>query len=113
VNEKTITNKIKRWFKAKGGVCHKVFGGPMNSGFPDLIGCIKGRTWIVEVKVPGAKARINKNIRDNYNKEMKSWMEKGATLLQAKTLQEWKKAGAVVLVVSSVEELEEEYNRLY
>ena len=84
----------------------------MNSGFPDLIGCIKGRTWIVEVKAPGAKARINKNIRDNYNKEMKSWMEKGATLTQAKVLYNWKQAGAVALVATCIEDLEEEYKKL-
>lgn len=109
MSEKLIVKKIQEWFKAKGGVCHKVHGGPMSAGFPDIIGCIRGHTWVVEVKVPGAKPRVPKAKRNEAPQEMREWLAKGATMLQAKTLYDWQKAGAIVLVATSIEDMEQKF----
>ncbi len=109
MSEKSIVKKIQEWFKAKGGVCHKVHGGPMSAGFPDIIGCMRGHTWVVEVKVPGAKPRVPKAKRNEAPQEMQEWLAKGATMLQAKTLYDWQNAGAVALVATSVEDMEQKF----
>lgn len=109
MTEKSIVKKIQDWFKIKGGVCYKVHGGPMSAGFPDIIGCIDGQTWLVEVKVPNAKPRVPKAKRKDMPQEMQEWVVKGATLLQAKTLYDWKNAGAVVLVATSIEDMEQKF----
>lgn len=109
MTEKSIVKKIQDWFKSKGGVCHKVHGGPMSAGFPDIIGCIEGRAWLVEVKVPNAKPRVPKAKRKDMSQEMQEWIAKGATMLQAKTLYDWKNAGALVLVATSIEDMEQKF----
>ena len=109
MSEKLIVKKIQEWFKAKGGVCHKVHGGPMSAGFPDIIGCMRGRTWVVEVKVPGAKPRISRAKRNEAPQEIQEWLTMGATMLQAKTLYDWQNAGAVALVATSIEDMEQKF----
>ena len=109
MSEKFVVKKIQDWFKSKGGVCHKVHGGPMSAGFPDIIGCIEGRAWLVEVKVPNAKSRVPKAKRKDMSQEMQEWIAKGATMLQAKTLYDWKNAGALVLVATSIEDMEQKF----
>ena len=113
MTEKAIVKKIQEWFKTKGGVCHKVHGGPLSAGFPDLIGCIEADAWVVEVKVPNAKPRVPKELREGLPKEMREWMEKGATMLQAKTLYDWQCAGAIAMVATSVEDVERRYQEEY
>lgn len=108
VNEKTVTRRLRAWFDAQDGVCHKAVGGPMSSGFPDLMCCIDGRAWVVEAKAPGSRAREPLSIRDKYTGEMREWLDKGATLRQATTLKVWKRAGAVALVATCIEDLEKE-----
>ena len=109
MSEKFVVKKIQEWFKSKGGVCHKVHGGSMSAGFPDIIGCIDGQTWLVEVKVPRAKPRVPKAKRNETPQEMQEWLAKGATMLQAKTLYDWQKAGAIVLVATSIEDMEQKF----
>jgi hypothetical protein len=109
MNEKAVVKKIQEWFKERGGVCHKVHGGPMSSGFPDLIGCIDGQTWLIEAKVPNAKPRVPKATREKLPTEMQKWMEVGATIMQAKTLYDWMMAGAVCMVATSVKDVEDRY----
>ncbi len=108
MSEANVTRKIRAWFEARGGVCHKNYGGPMNSGFPDLTCCLDGRMWLIEVKDVGAKPRESTAIRNKYVGDVREWLDQGATLRQALTLKEWHKAGAVALVASSVEDLERE-----
>lgn len=62
----------KRW---TGGAFTRV-------GEPDVTGCVCGRRFEIEVKVPGKKARR----------------------IQEKRLQDWASAGAIVGTVTSVDE---------
>jgi hypothetical protein len=110
MSEKAVVKKIKDWFYENGGACHKVHGGPMSLGFPDIIACLEGRTWIMDAKDPKARPRVPKVTREKYNPTMQYWMEEGATVLQAKTLFEWQQAGAIALVAKSVEDLKKIYS---
>lgn len=112
MSERDVTNKIKKWIESKHGVCHKVHGGPMSSGFPDLIACINGRAWIIEVKVPCAKPRVPKPVREGYCPVMRAWMERGATVLQAQTLYRWQTAGAVAALATDIEDMERIYREV-
>lgn len=78
--QEKIQTALKRsvggfWFKAHGGAYQK-------RGLPDLIGCVKGRYFALEVKVPGNEA----------------------TPLQEATMQKIRDAEGVSCVVESVEE---------
>lgn len=55
------------------------------AGTPDIAGCMMGRAFWIELKVPGEEP----------------------TAIQRKRLQEWAEAGAIVGVVTSVEEVSE------
>jgi Holliday junction resolvase len=66
-----------------GAMVIKIHGDPyMPGGTPDLIGCVSGRCFVLEVKRPGKKPRV----------------------LQVQQLEKWRKAGAVVGVVTSTKE---------
>lgn len=61
----------------------KVHGGPYQSaGIPDLIGCVRGTMFGLEVKLPGERA----------------------TLIQLATLDKMKLAGACTGIVTGIEE---------
>lgn len=84
--EKRIVSKIMRKLKArKDCYCFKVHGGLYTAGQPDIIGCLAGRAFGLEVKVPGCKP----------------------TVLQEHTLECWRQAGAIAAVVHSWEEARE------
>lgn len=53
------------------------------AGTPDIMGCIEGRAFFLELKVPGKKP----------------------TAIQERRLREWKEAGAITGVVTSIEEV--------
>lgn len=82
--EKTVVDKIRKYLLSLPG-CYvfKVHGSQFTTGQPDLIGCLEGKTFCLEVKRPGGRA----------------------TPLQLKRLREWGEAGAMVGVVTSVEEV--------
>ena len=83
--EKAIVNRIRNMIKNHGGYCVKYHGGPFTqAGTPDLLGCLNGRAFAIEVKRPGGKA----------------------TPLQLHELSQWAAAGAVAGVATSVEEAE-------
>ena len=103
VNEKTVTRRCGM-VRRSDGVCHKIVGGPMSSGFPDLMCCIDGRAWGGEAKAPDQVREPSPS--DKYVE--REWLDKGATLRQAAALKVWKRAGAVALVATCVEDLEKE-----
>jgi hypothetical protein len=52
--ETKFGDKVDRYLQAKGGTWLNVHGGPMQkSGWPDRIGCYKGRFIGIELKTPG------------------------------------------------------------
>ena len=82
--ERTIVAKIKRALEAEGCKVIKVHGSPtMEAGTPDLIGCYRGRCFVLEVK------------RDE---------KYPATALQLRRLDEWQAAGAKAAVVWTVDQ---------
>jgi Holliday junction resolvase len=81
--ERNIVAKIKKALIEEGAKLIKIHGSSnMEAGTPDLIGCIKGRCFAMEVK------------RDKHHH---------ATNLQKMRLAEWAEAGALTGVVWSVE----------
>lgn len=85
-SEKAIVNSIMRYLeKLPGCYAFKTHGSIYGSGQPDIVGCIKGRAFALEVKRPGGKP----------------------TKLQVCMLEKWKSAGAVTGVVHSVDEVKE------
>lgn len=84
--EKSIVASILRYLNSLPG-CYacKVHGGAYMAGWPDIIGCCRGRALALEVKRPGQKA----------------------TPLQVAVLEKWRRAGAVAAVVTSRKEVEE------
>lgn len=113
MSEKVITRKIQEWFKEMGGACQKIHGGMYSSGFPDLVACIDGRTWLIEVKTPHAKPRVPKATRESLPQEMRNWIHAGATVLQAKTLYDWQAAGAICMVATCLEDVISKYIHEY
>lgn len=82
--ESSITRTIITWLnKQPGTFAIKIHGGRWTSGQPDIIACVEGRTYALEVKRPGNKA----------------------TKLQEATLKKWEEAGAVARVVYSLEDV--------
>jgi len=52
--ETRLQKNIRSRLEAVGGVWYKIHGGPyQHAGIPDFIGCIDGRFFGLEVKVPG------------------------------------------------------------
>jgi len=81
--ESSIVISIMRELRRRGAMVIKIHGDPyMPGGTPDLIGCVSGRCFVLEVKRPERKPQA----------------------LQAQQLEKWRKAGAVVGVVTSVKE---------
>lgn len=84
MNEAQLTLKIRKRLKAEyGGVWKKIHGSRFQSaGLPDIVGCLKGQFYAIEVKMPG----------------------KELTPLQRLTLQEFEDEGAITGVAFSVED---------
>ena len=59
MTETAIVNSIMRWLKAQPGCwAFKVHGGPWQlAGVPDIVGCLDGKFFALEVKRPGGKIR--------------------------------------------------------
>jgi len=87
MSEKSIVNSILKYLNSLPQCrAEKTWGGGYgNAGKPDITGCLNGRRFELEVKVPGGKP----------------------TPLQKVTLEQWKEAGAIVAVVHSVDEVKE------
>lgn len=87
MSEKSIVNSILKYLNSLPQCrAEKTWGGGYgNAGKPDITGCLNGRRFELEVKVPGGKL----------------------TPLQKVTLEQWKEAGAITAVVHSAEEAKE------
>lgn len=89
--EATVVGHIRKYLSSLPN-CHfeKRWGGPYSrAGLPDISGCIKGRSFQLEVKRPGGKP----------------------TNLQLYELERWRNAGAVAAVVYSVDEVRDLFGR--
>lgn len=55
--EKKIEDEIKQYIKEHGGLCYKIHGGDLyqETGIPDLLCCIQGQFFGIEVKDPQGK----------------------------------------------------------
>ncbi len=81
--ESSIVTSIMRELRRRGAMVIKIHGDLyIPGGTPDLIGCVSGRCFVLEVKRPGEKPRA----------------------LQVQQLEKWRKAGAVAGVATSVKE---------
>ncbi len=84
--ETLIVRKIlKELQHTPGCYAFKSHGNRYQAGQPDILGCLRGRSFALEVKVPG----------------------KDATPLQKSVLSWWSAAGALTGVVHSLEEAKE------
>lgn len=56
-NEKAIENEIKTYIASCGGLCYKIHGGDLyqETGIPDLLCCLGGLFFGIEVKDPQGK----------------------------------------------------------
>lgn len=85
MKEGTLSGKMARRVRDRGGWCRKVHGGTYGAGWPDLMGVYKGIALCIEVKLPGK--------------------ERTVTELQAETLRDLQAAGALALVLTSMRQL--------
>lgn len=94
MNESEYTRKkIMPVIRKRGGVCTKKVAGPNSAvGMPDLLGCYRGRSLCIEVKMPG----------QSY----------GVTEKQQDTLDMWAAAGAETAVVRTPKEVEDILDRI-
>jgi len=90
MSEKSIVNSILKYLNSLPQCrAEKTWGGGYgNAGKPDITGCLNGRRFELEVKMPGKKP----------------------TKLQEVVLEQWRKAGAITGVVHSVDEVREILN---
>lgn len=87
MNESTLTKKLARHIRDKGGWCRKTHGGPQAAGWPDLVGVYRGVFLGLEVKLPHKRGNLTK--------------------LQASVMAEIREAGGLARVVTSIVETNE------
>lgn len=85
MRESALTKKVLEYLNSVPGCkAIKIHGNAyVETGTPDIAGCIRGRAFFLELKVPGKKP----------------------TAIQERRLREWKEAGAITGVVTSIEEV--------
>lgn len=83
--ETALRTRIVKALRQEGGFWEVIHGSAyQRAGLPDIIGCLDGRYYGLEVKVPGREAAV--------------------TPRQARTLEEITRAGGVAGVISSVDQ---------
>jgi hypothetical protein len=81
--ESGIQSRILKALYKAGMKAINVHGSPFTeAGSPDIIGCVNGRCWVLEVKTPTGELSAIQKVR----------------------LGEWHRAGAICCVVTSVSE---------
>ena len=64
MNESTLTTKIIKTLRIKGGFWFKVHGSAYQvTGLPDILGCYRGRFVAFEVKLPGKESTLSNRQR--------------------------------------------------
>lgn len=66
MEQRSVTDVMRRKIKDLGGKSIKLHGGPMSSGHPDIIGCLDGIAFVIETKRQGGRGpteRQQENIR--------------------------------------------------
>lgn len=110
--EARIVDKIKKFIDTiPESCCEKRHGSPYGkTGQPDITGCIKGRRFEIEVKVPDENAAPERVVCPYWPDEARAMADGSLsapgnkpTALQARRLEEWQAAGAVAFVAYSVE----------
>lgn len=99
--ERTVTTTILKYLNSLPR-CYaiKTHGNAYSSGQPDILGCLDGQAFALEVKRP-------KPMQDAPVESRKAlWRALGATPLQVAMLEKWERSGAIVGVVRSVEDVE-------
>lgn len=86
--EKTIRSNIQKYIISVGGYCIPTTGVCI-AGTPDIIACVNGQMYALEVKQP----------------DRRNQARGGATPVQVNQLRRWKQAGAIVAVVYGVEDV--------
>jgi Holliday junction resolvase len=83
--EAQLVKKMVAALRKKGCECSKIHGDPYQErGVPDILGCRKGKMFVIEAKRPGK--------------------EKNLSAYQRLKLKKYKKAGARVGVATTVEQ---------
>lgn len=81
--ESSVVRTILRYLRSLPSCKAVKVPGTYRAGTPDILGCLNGRAFVLEVKRPGGRA----------------------TALQEAELSAWKQAGALAGVVRSVEDV--------
>jgi hypothetical protein len=91
--EQVVIDEILAFFEALAPLAYarKTHGNRFSAGWPDIVACVRGQTFVIEAKRPG-KARA-------------SAKSGGASERQRRDLDRWHEAGAIALVSDDVEEV--------
>ena len=100
--ERTVTTTILKYLNSLPR-CYaiKTHGNRYSNGQPDILGCIDGQAFALEVKRP---MPLPKDAPVEPRNAF--WRALGATPLQVAMLEQWERSGAIVGVVRSVEDVE-------
>ena len=112
MKESTLTKRIRDWISEQGGVSVKFPGGIHSAGVPDIIACKNGHTVMIEVKAPDSPPRETMKVRQQYEGQVREYLDRGATVLQAVTLKQWSDAGATTLVARSLDDVTEAWEEI-
>lgn len=86
MSEKILVNKIMKYLESVGAKAVKFHGNRfVQTGTPDILGCYKGFSFVIECKVGKNKT----------------------TKIQEHQLNQWHEAGSYTLVAYSIEEVED------
>jgi len=82
VSETAIVRAAQRDLRALGAVVVKIHAGPMQPDINDLVGCYRGRAFMLEAKQPGEQMTPRQKVR----------------------AEQWKAAGAITGMFTSAAE---------
>lgn len=83
MREADLQRKIQNSIREAGGKCIKIHGGPYTvAGTPDLIGVLNGRSFALEVKLPGERPSAKQQA------ELAAWAAQGWTACVVTSVQE-------------------------
>lgn len=69
--ESRLSRKIVTRIQAEYGEdvwVRKIHGGQFQAGVPDILGCLRGTFFAIEVKMPGRENRVTDQQRHNLDK---------------------------------------------